>query len=151
MALAQVASQAGQYMNVCTPLLIQKYNWDTPAKENLNESLINTIPAIGTICGSAFGSIIMQRGRAKAFILALLVGIFGGVFTLIENYPLFLASKFVVGASVGMQGPIVARYIEEYVPLKWFGTSQAICIGALQGGVLLATAMSYVLPPNEDT
>jgi len=44
----------------------------------------------------------MQRGRAKAFILALLVGILGGVFTLIENYPLFLASKFVVGASIGM-------------------------------------------------
>jgi len=44
----------------------------------------------------------------------------------------------------------VARYIEEYVPLKWFGTSQAICIGALQGGVLLATAMSYILPPDEE-
>lgn len=102
LALAQIASQSGQYMNACTPLLIEKYNWDTTAKADLNESLINTVPAIGTIIGSGFGSVLMQRGRAKAFIFSLLVGIFGGLFTLIENYPLFLAAKFVVGASIGM-------------------------------------------------
>ena len=29
MSLAMLASQSGTYMNVCTPLFEQKYNWDT--------------------------------------------------------------------------------------------------------------------------
>jgi MFS family permease len=65
----------------------------------------------------------MGKGRAKAFIIAQCVGIFGSALTFIELWSLFLVAKFIVGASIGLTGVIVARFIEEYVPLKWFGTS----------------------------
>lgn len=49
---------------------------------------------------------------------------------------------------MGMTGVIVARYIEEWVPLKWFGISQAISLTSLQFGVLLSTLMGLILPPE---
>ena len=84
---------------------------------------MNTIPAIGTIFGSGLASVLMSRGRAQAFIIACCLGIFGSLVCFIENWIVFLVAKFVVGSSIGLTGVVVARYIEEYVPLKWFGTS----------------------------
>lgn len=128
MCVAQMASQAGTYMNVCTPLFEAKYSWTTESQKNLNEALMNTIPAVGTIFGSGTGSKLMGSGRARAFIIACSVGIFGSLLTFIEVWSIFLTAKFIVGSSIGMTGVIVARYIEEYVPLKWFGISQAISL-----------------------
>lgn len=53
--------------------------------------------------------------------------------------------------SVGLTGVIVARYIEEYVPLKWFGMSQAISFTFLQIGVVLSTVVGVILPDEDDT
>ena len=133
-------------MNVCTSLFKAKY-W-VGKSEHLNESLMNTIPAVGTIFGSGLGSKLLAGGRARAFILACLVGIFGSSLTFIANWYVFLFSKFLVGAGIGITGVVVARYIEEYVPLAWFGTSQAISLAALQSGFFVATLMGLVLPPD---
>ena len=130
MSFAMMASQSGTYMNVCTPLLTAQYEW-SDTEETLNKALMNTIPAVGTIFGSGFGSVLMGKGRARALIIGCLVGIFGSAFTLIKVWSVFLCAKFVVGASIGMTGVVVARFIEEYVPLKWFGTSQAISLAFL--------------------
>ena len=43
--------------------------------------------------------------------------------TMIESWSVFLIAKFIVGMAMGMTGVVVARYIEEWVPLKWFGIS----------------------------
>jgi len=51
---------------------------------------------------------------------------------------------------VGFTGVIVARFIEEYVPLKWFGISQAISLTFLQAGILLSTLMGGILPNEDD-
>jgi len=128
MSIAMLASQSGAYMNVCTPLFEAKYGWVTQQQKDLNESLMNTIPAFGTIFGSGAASSLMVFGRAKAFIIACSLGIGASLFTFIEIWIVFLVAKFLVGISIGMMGVIVARYIEEYVPLKWFGTSQAISL-----------------------
>ena len=45
----------------------------------------------------------------------------------------------------------MSRYIEEYVPLAWFGTSSAIIMFALEVGIFLASIMGFVLPHEEDT
>ena len=84
---------------------------------------MNTLPAIGTIFGSGAGAKLMGGGRARTFLIACCLGIFGSLFTFIMNWYLFLFAKFIVGASIGLMGVTVARYIEEYVPLAWFGTS----------------------------
>ena len=110
-------------MNVCTKLFEAKYNWDTDAKRNLNEALMNTIPAVGTIFGSGTGSKLLGVGRANAFLIACLVGIAGSAITFIENWWVFLLAKFIVGAAIGITGVVVARYIEERVPLAWYGAS----------------------------
>lgn len=111
---------------------------------------MNTIPAVGTIFGSGTGSKLLSMGRAKAFVIACLVGIVGSSITMIENWWVFLFAKFIVGAAIGITGVVVARYIEEYVPLAWFGTSQAISLAALQSGFFIATLMGLILPPDED-
>lgn len=123
MSFAMLASQSGTYMNVCTPLFEEKWNWDTDGKRNLNEALMNTIPAVGTIFGSGLASGLMSKGRAQAFIIACCVGIVGSLVCFVNNFIVFLVAKFVCGASIGLTGVVVARYIEEFVPLKWFGTS----------------------------
>ena len=92
---------------------------------------MNTIPAIGTILGSASASSLMVYGRARAFEISLIIGIIGSSAALIEEWNIFLMSKLVVGVSIGLTGVIIARYIEEYVPLKWFGISQAISLMCL--------------------
>ena len=111
---------------------------------------MNTLPAIGTIFGSGAASKIMAGGRARSFLVACLLGIFGSAFTFIANWYVFLFAKFIVGASIGIMGVTVARYIEEYVPLAWFGTSQAISLAFLQAGIFLATIMGAILPPDEE-
>jgi len=111
---------------------------------------MNTIPAVGTIFGSGAGSVLMGSGRARAFIIACCVGIAGSLLTFIENWGVFLAAKFIVGCSTGLLGVIVARYIEEYVPLKWFGTSQAISLTFLQAGIFFSTISGVILPSDED-
>jgi len=111
---------------------------------------MNTLPAIGTIFGSGAGAKVMSRGRAQSFIIACSLGIFGSAFTFIANWYVFLFAKFIVGASIGLMGVTVARYIEEYVPLAWFGTSQAISLAFLQAGIFLSTIMGAILPPDED-
>ena len=148
MSFAMMASQSGTYMNVCTKLFEEKYNWDTDGKRNLNEALMNTIPAFGTIFGSGLASVLMAKGRARAFIIACCVGIFGSSLTFIESWSVFLVAKFICGASIGLTGVVAARYIEEYVPLAWFGTSQAISLAFLQFGVFIATIMGAILPPD---
>ena len=92
---------------------------------------MNTIPSVGTICGSIVASLLIQHGRARAFLSALLIGIFGSLLTLIANWYVFLFAKLIVGVSMGMSGVIVARYIEEWVPIEWFGVSQAISLTCL--------------------
>lgn len=123
MSFAMMASSSGQYMSIIIKFMEAKYGWDTQSKKDLNEALMNVLPALGTIFGSGLGGILMSRGRAKAFIMACCVGIFGSLFTFIQNFYVFLFAKFIVGASIGITGVVVARYIEEYVPLKWFGTA----------------------------
>jgi len=44
-------------------------------------ALVNTIPALGTIVGSGFASTLMQQGRAKALMRALILGIIGSILT----------------------------------------------------------------------
>ena len=144
-----MASSSGQYMSIIIKFMEDKYGWTTDGQKNLNEALMNVLPALGTICGSGMGSILMSRGRARAFIVACCVGIFGSLFTFIQNFYVFLFAKFIVGASIGLTGVVVARYIEEYVPLKWFGTAQAISLASLQGGIFLSTIIGAVLPPDE--
>lgn len=136
-------------MNVCTPIFEAKYGWETEQEKNLNEALMNTIPAVGTIFGSGLGSKLMGSGRARAFVIACCVGIFGSLLTFIEVWSVFLTAKFIVGSSIGLTGVIVARYIEEYVPLKWFGISQAISLTFLQAGIFLSTIMGAILPPDD--
>mmetsp|Transcript_14901 Transcript_14901/g.20187 ORF Transcript_14901/g.20187 Transcript_14901/m.20187 type:complete len:154 (+) Transcript_14901:521-982(+) len=80
----------------------------------------------------------------------MLVGICGSLLTLIENWGVFLTAKLIVGVAIGLTGVIVARYIEEWVPLKWFGISQAISLTCLQFGVLLSTLFGSILPDEED-
>lgn len=137
-------------MNVCTPLFEEQYDWTTDKTKDLNLALMNTIPALGTIFGSASGSVFMQYGRARAFIYALIIGICSSLLTQIHSWAIFLVCKFFVGISIGLTGVIVARYIEEYVPLKWFGISQAISLTFLQVGVFLSTLVGAVLPNEND-
>ena len=61
-----------------------------------------------------------------------------------------MTAKFIVGSSIGLIGVIVARYIEEYVPLKWLGISQAISLTFFQAGIFLATIMGTLLPDDDD-
>ena len=82
--------------------------------------------------------------------MAIIIGLVGSFFTLVQSWPFFLFCKFVVGISMGLTGVIVARYIEEWVPLKWFGISQAISLTCLQLGVLISTLMGLILPPEDD-
>jgi len=63
---------------------------------------------------------------------------------------MFLAAKFIVGASIGSTTVTVSRYIEEYVPLKWFGMSQAIAFCSMEFGIFLSTMLGVLLPPDED-
>ena len=70
MSFAMMASQSGTYMNVCTTYFKDKDHWDTTEEQDLNDALMNTIPALGTICGSGLASVIMGKGRAKSFVLA---------------------------------------------------------------------------------
>lgn len=89
---------------------------------------MNTLPAVGLIFGSGLAGKFMSKGRKETFILACIVGILGSAVCLVENWAVFLTAKFVVGVSIGLTGVVVARYIEEYVPLSWFGISQAIAL-----------------------
>ena len=137
-------------MNICTNLLEVKYNWDTQHKKDLNEALMNTIPAVGLIFGSGLAGKFMSKGRKEAFVISCAVGIVGSSICLIEDWVVFLSAKFVVGISIGMTGVVVARYIEEYVPLKWFGISQAIALCFLQAGIFVAHIVGAILPDDDD-
>ena len=59
MSLTMVAAMSGQYMNVCTYLFEAKYDWNTRAKRDRNQALMNTLPSLGTILGSGIGSVLM--------------------------------------------------------------------------------------------
>ena len=150
MSFAMLASKAGDYMNVCTPLFEVKYGWMTQKEKDLNEALMNSIPVFGTILGCGLASYLMKSGRAQAFINACVVGIAGSILTQIEHWGVFLTAKFIVGISLGLTCVIVARFIEEYVPLKWFGISQAISLTFLQTGIFLSTIVGFNLPNEDD-
>ena len=111
---------------------------------------MNTLLAVGTIFGSGFGAKMLNEGRARTFLLANVVGIVGSAFTFIHNFPVFLSAKLIVGVSIGMMGVSVARYIEEYMPLKYYATSQAISLAFLQGGIFISTIIGVILPPDDD-
>ena len=150
MSFAMMSSQSGTYMNICTSLFEVTFGWETQHDRDLNEALMNTLPAVGTIFGSGTGSVLMGSGRARAFIVACCVGILGSLLAYVKNWAVFLASRFIVGVSTGLTGVIVARYIEEYVPVKWFGVSQAISLTFLQAGIFLSTIIGAILPEDDD-
>ena len=83
MSLAMCASQSGTYMNVCTPLFIAQYGWEEGGEEAVNEALMNVLPAVGLIFGSAWAAKLIGSGRARGFIVACAVGIFGSMLTFI--------------------------------------------------------------------
>ena len=74
----------------------------------------------------------------------------GSIFTLIKNWGIFLTAWFIVRISIGLTGVIVVRYIEEYVPLRLFGISQAISLTFLQTGIFLSTIVGFNLPNEVD-
>ena len=98
-------------MNICTDLLEVKYDWDTQHEKDLNEALMNTMPALGLVFGSAIAGKFMYRGRKAAFIIACSIGFVSSSICLIENWAVFLTAKFFVGISIGMTGVVVARFI----------------------------------------
>lgn len=137
-------------MNVCTPLFETLYDWgDDPKKQNLNESIMNTLFCVGTIVGTSLGGKLMQSGRNRAFYVSCVVGMVGSLLTFIISWPVFLIAKFICGVNYGMVGVVIARMIEEYVPTAYYGVCAAIGIMAIQFGTFLAGFFSIVLPPDD--
>jgi MFS family permease len=149
MCLQNMTSQAGMYMNVCTPLFRSLYDW-SEENENLNEGLMNTLFCVGTIFGTSFCGKTMSTSRNRAFIISGIVGLVGSLLTFYINWYVFLIAKFICGFNYGMVGVVVARMIEEYVPTAYYGFCAAIGIAAIQLGTLVGSLAGLVLPPDED-
>jgi len=137
------------YMNVCTPLFIELYEWGE--HESLDETLMNVLLCVGTIIGTSLGSKMMQNGRRKALITSGIIGFFGSMLTFIINWYVFLLAKTICGINYGMTGVVMARMIEEYVPTAYYGVCAAIGILSIQAGIFLASLTGLVLPPDTDT
>ena len=93
----------------------------------------------------------MQYGRRRAHFVAVFAGMFGVVFTLLQDFEMQLFGRLVYGFAAGLQSVVSPRFIEEFVPLDYCGTCIAIFTFAQNLGLLVAMLIAVILPDDLDT
>jgi len=93
---------------------IQKY-WGLGS---LAHGLTTSIAIIGTVCGAFFGRIPADAlGRKKSLLIIALIFLFSSLVTsLVTNWYLFMAFRFIGGMGVGASSVIAPIYISEISP-----------------------------------
>ena len=92
----------------------------------------------------------MQYGRRRAHFVAVFAGMFGVMFTMIQDFELQLCGRLVYGFAAGLQSVVSPRFIEEFVPLENCGTCIAIFTFAQNLGLLVALLIAVILPDDTD-
>ena len=87
------------------------------------KNLVTTYRAVTGSCGIfglAIGALaagrLMAIGRKPTMLIASVIGIFGVLIEMIENFPAIIIGRIIYGFSSGIYSVCVGRYIEETVP-----------------------------------
>ena len=110
------------YSNQAAALYAVHYKWTDMHEIAYNQQLIGASIIFGCCLGAASGGKLMQYGRRKAHFIAIFAGMFGVIFTLIQDFEMQLFGRLVYGFAAGLQSVVSPRFIEEFVPLDYCGT-----------------------------
>jgi sugar porter (SP) family MFS transporter len=101
----------------------------------------------GALGGAAVGGFLGDRlGRRPTMLLtALAYGMFGVATGLSDNAPVFVISRFFVGAAVGVSSLLTPLYIAELAPKDIRGALVTLNQLAISTGVVVAYYVDYVL------
>ena len=139
------------YSNQAAALYNVQYHWTEPHEIAYNQQLVGGSIILGCTFGAASGGKLMQYGRRRAHFIAVFAGMFGVVFTLLQDFEMQLFGRLVYGFAAGLQSVVSPRFIEEFVPLDYCGTCIAIFTFAQNLGLLVAMLIAVILPDDLDT
>jgi len=88
--------------------------------------------------------------RNKIQIISNILIIIGTVFTVLENFPLFLVGYGILGLANGMMIPNSAKYIRELAPPEISGRLGSITKTGVGVGLLLTFTLSVFLPTDPE-
>ena len=78
------------------PLLAAKFDWDTEAKKEVYETILQTFALCGMIIGSALGGKLIQSGRRKAIFMGLTAAICGSLMQQVLSYNVYVSGSAIV-------------------------------------------------------
>ncbi|KAG0559413.1 hypothetical protein KC19_10G102600 [Ceratodon purpureus] len=108
------------------------------AGNTLIQGFVVSVCLVGAFWGCALsGSVADKYGRRRAFQLSSIPMICGSLFSALSlNIPTMLLGRFLVGAGLGLSGPVASLYISEVSPVHMKGTNGSLlqiagCIGII--------------------
>lgn len=101
--------------------------------------------------GGIFGALISGKlanryGRRKTLMIADLIGIFFGLFTIIPQTPFFGIGRFFSGMSIGAFGSINPLYMSEIAPPEMRGKVGSLTCLQIGLGLVISFSFSMMLP-----
>lgn len=116
----------------------------------MNDSLISSALSVGAMFGASTGGRLIPKGRRFTVFISAALGIVGCSLTVWKNKYLIIIGRIIYGMSSGCLAAAINRYVDEYIPLKWFSSVAPIYSVGLNIGTLTATFTAAILP-NTDT
>ncbi|KAF2357742.1 Major facilitator superfamily [Trinorchestia longiramus] len=112
---------------LCVSLLLPAAQCDLDMSSE-DKGWLNAAVFIGMMLGGyVWGALGDVYGRRKVLIVSLLVNAFAGVISsFVQNFPAFLAMRFISGLGVGGSIPLVWAYTSEFLPAKHRGRALSV-------------------------
>ena len=101
--------------------------------------------------GSIYSGAAIKFGRRRALISASIAGMLGVGITTVMTFPTFIVGRFLYGVAVGMTSSVVSRMYEETIPVHLYSKCSPASMIACSTGTLLAFALGYILPHDNET
>jgi sugar porter (SP) family MFS transporter len=143
--------QSGCYWDADANLCEHSTGWDA-----VQQGLIATTMIIGAMFGSiAAGQIINRVGRRRSVMFAGLVGVIGGIMQTVawqkDAYGTLLASRIILGLSIGLGSVVSPLYCSEVAPRHLANVLGVFFQISITFGIVIAAIIGVLSSPANDT
>lgn len=117
-----------------------------PGASDIEFVFIASMPIFGAAIGSFFsGNLADVFGRRKIIIASDLLIIIDGILSVVQNLPVFIVGRTIVGLASGMNSVLIPIYNVEIAPVQIKGTVTSIYKTFVSFGQLIGLAVGYLV------
>lgn len=118
--------------------------------DNITSGLIVSSVVIGAVAGGYIGGILSDKyGRKRIFIFSMLIISVAAIFSSVsDSIPVFILFQLLIGFGIGMDFPVSAAYVQEFMPIKNQTRMLAATLIFQAAGTVIAAVCCIIIMSN---